>query len=79
MQSKNAKGIWQRRFWEHAIKDDNDLHRHLDYIHFNPVKHGYCEKALDWPFSTFHNYKRRNFYRENWGYLDVLGDIEAGE
>ncbi len=79
MKSKSEKGIWQRRFWEHVIKDDNDLHKHLDYIHFNPVKHGYCEKVLDWPFSTFHNYVRRNFYTQGWGCLEVLDDIEAGE
>ena len=45
---KRERGIWQKRYWEHLIRDDNDFARHVDYIHFNPVKHGYVERAVDW-------------------------------
>jgi putative transposase len=50
---KRDKGIWQRRYWEHAIRNDKDLERHVDYIHFNPVKHGYVSRTCDWPHSSF--------------------------
>jgi putative transposase len=59
--------IWQRRFWEHQIRDEADLHRHLDYIHYNPVKHGLVERVLDWPHSTFHRYVKQGLYPVNWG------------
>ncbi len=50
------KGIWQRRYWEHAIRNDEDFERHVDYIHFNPVKHGHVNRVADWPHSSFHRY-----------------------
>jgi putative transposase len=59
--------IWQRRFWEHQIRDELDFERHLDYIHFNPVKHGYVNRAVDWPYSTIHRYVRRGVYPVDWG------------
>ena len=52
--NKKERGIWQRRFWEHLIKDQDDFNRHVQYIHYNPVKHGYCKNAADWPFSSIH-------------------------
>ena len=55
--------IWQRRFWEHQIRDENDFARHVDYIHFNPVKHGHGQRAVDWPHSTFHRYVRDGVLR----------------
>ena len=61
------KGIWQRRYWEHQIRDEQDLQCHVDYIHYNPVKHGLVAQVKDWPYSTFHRYVRRNIYPENWG------------
>ena len=64
---KREKGIWQRRFWEHAIRDDTDLARHVDYIHFNPVKHGLVTRACDWPHSSFHRYVARGFLPADWG------------
>ena len=67
---KREKGIWQRRYWEHAIRDDTDLARHVDYIHFNPVKHGLVTRACDWPHSSFHRYVARGFLPADWG-----GDI----
>ena len=54
--SKAERGIWQRRYWEHLIRDEADFSRHLDYIHFNPVKHGHVQRVQDWPWSSFHRY-----------------------
>jgi putative transposase len=64
---KREKGIWQRRYWEHAIRDDLDLARHVDYIHFNPVKHKLVTRVRDWPHSSFHQYVSRGELPENWG------------
>jgi putative transposase len=65
--SKREKGIWQRRYWEHAIRDDADLERHVDYIHFNPVKHGYVTRVADWPHSSFHRFVERGLLVADWG------------
>jgi putative transposase len=59
--------VWQRRFWEHSIRDDEDFCRHIDYIHYNPVRHGVVARVGDWPYSTFHRYLREGFYPKNWG------------
>jgi putative transposase len=67
------KGIWQRRYWEHQIRDNVDLQRHVDYIHYNPIKHGYVTKVKDWPHSTFHKYVAQGIYTENWGGVDEAG------
>ncbi|EHR05938.1 REP-associated tyrosine transposase [Bradyrhizobium sp.] len=64
---KREKGIWQRRFWEHAIRDDADLERHVDYIHFNPVKHGLVARVRDWSFSSFHRYVDQGALPMDWG------------
>jgi len=58
--------IWQRRFWEHQIRDEADMERHVDYIHFNPVKHGQVRQVCDWPYSTFHRYVREGIYSSDW-------------
>ena len=63
---KGERGIWQRRYWEHLIRDDSDLHRHLDYIHYNPVKHGHVPNPADWPHSSFHRYLEQGYYPANW-------------
>ena len=63
---KKERGIWQRRFWEHAIRDENDFTRHVDYIHFNPVKHGHVQRVVDWPYSSFHKYVRFGIYTADW-------------
>jgi putative transposase len=60
------RGIWQRRFWEHAIRDDEDFAAHVDYVHFNPVKHGYVAHVAEWPHSTFKACVRRGLYPEDW-------------
>jgi putative transposase len=65
--SKREKGIWQLRYWEHAIRDDTDLARHVDYIHFNPVKHGYVNRACDWPHSSFHRFVAEGILPADWG------------
>jgi putative transposase len=64
--------IWQRRFWEHQIRDELDFERHADYIHFNPVKHGHVERVIDWPYSTFHRYVRNGLYLKDWGGENVV-------
>jgi len=75
---KQERGIWQRRFWEHAIRDEEDFSRHADYIHFNPVKHGYVQKVSDWPHSSFHRYVCLGILPEDWaGSDDEFGvDLE---
>jgi putative transposase len=65
--SKREKGIWQRRYWEHAIRDEADLERHINYIHFNPVKHGHVTRVADWPHSSFHRYVERGVLVADWG------------
>jgi putative transposase len=64
--NKGERGIWQRRYWEHALRDENDFARYADYIHFNPVKHGHARQAKDWRYSSFHRFVRLGFYPENW-------------
>jgi len=64
---KREKGVWQRRFWEHRIRDEEDLARHVDYIHFNPVKHGLVSQVGDWPYSSFHRYVARGLLSADWG------------
>ena len=59
--------IWQPRFWEHLIRDDDDRRRHLDYIHFNPVKHGFVTDPAEWRFSSLHRYRERGIYPQGWG------------
>ena len=66
--------LWQRRFWEHQIRDENDFERHVDYIHFNPVKHRYVQRACDWPHSTFHRYVREKIYPQDWGASQHIAD-----
>jgi putative transposase len=69
---KGERGIWQRRFWEHGIRDEDDLRRHVEYIHYNPVKHGHCRQVADWPYSTFHRYVALGIYTNDWA--GVAGD-----
>ncbi|MCQ4312154.1 transposase [Pseudomonas stutzeri] len=63
---KREKGIWQRRYWEHQIRDALDLQRHVDYIHFNSVKHGLVERAADWPYSSFNRYVEKGLLPHDW-------------
>jgi putative transposase len=65
--AKREKGIWLRRYWEHAIQNESDLERHVAYIHFNPVKHGLVSRVCDWPHSSFHQYVERGMLPNDWG------------
>ncbi len=71
--------LWQRRFWEHTIRDDDDLARHVDYIHFNPVKHGYVTRVCDWPHSSFHHYVRQGLLPADWAGDAKDGGLDYGE
>jgi len=62
--------VWQRRFWEHQIRDDADFEAHFHYIHFNPVKHGLARRPMEWPHSTFHRFVEEGVYAQDWGGLD---------
>jgi putative transposase len=66
---RNEKGeydLWQRRYWEHTIRNDLDYARHVDYIHYNPVKHGLVKQVSDWPYSSFHHYVRLGLLDSDW-------------
>jgi putative transposase len=70
--------IWQKRFWDHVIRDENDYYAHLNYIHINPVKHGLAKKAFDWPHSSIHKFK--DYYPNDWGCNeDIKFEGEFGE
>ena len=72
--------LWQPRYWEHCIRDENDFARHADYIHWNPVKHGLVRCAADWPYSTFHRFAVAGIYPENWGVAgNEFGNGKFGE
>jgi putative transposase len=71
--SKKERGIWQRRFWEHCIKDEDDFMKHVDYVHFNPVKHGLVKSVCDWPYSSFHRYVKRGILSMDWAGESVSG------
>ncbi len=75
---KGERGLWQRRFWEHTIRDERDYAAHMDYVHINPVKHGLVERVRDWPYSTFHRYVEIGMYSEDWASHSELG-LETGE
>ncbi|TVO74102.1 REP-associated tyrosine transposase [Sedimenticola selenatireducens] len=77
--AKGERGIWQRRYWEHLIRDDEDFQRHVDYIHYNPVKHGWVKRASDWPYSSIHRYIKKGVLDPNWGVSDVTGGVGFGE
>jgi putative transposase len=72
----NARGeysLWQKRFWEHTIRDEDDFRYHADYLHFNPVKHGHVGAVRDWPHSSFHRFVREGIYPLDWSGVDVAG------
>lgn len=73
---KAERGIWQRRFWEHAIRDERDFAAHADYIHFNPVKHGHVERAADWPHSSFSRFVQAGIYTLEWGASEVIRNLD---
>jgi putative transposase len=79
--TKGERGIWQRRFWEHAVRDADDFARHVDYVHFNPVRHGFVARAVDWPHSSFRRAVARGDYPADWARADDdvagFGEVEG--
>jgi len=73
------RGIWQRRYWEHTIRNETDFARHVDYIHFNPVQHGHVTRVRDWPYSSFHRMMRLGILADDWGGDFALPNGEFGE
>ena len=71
--ARGERGIWQRRYWEHLIRDEHDFAAHRDYVHFNPVKHGHVGRVIDWPYSTFHARVADGIYPADWA-----GSVPAG-
>jgi len=65
--SRRERGLWQRRYWEHLIRNPDDYGRHVAYIHHNPVKHGYVPSAVDWPYSSVHRYVAAGLLPPDWG------------
>ena len=63
---RRERGIWQRRYWEHLIRDQQDFNAHMDYIHINPLKHGLVQRVSDWSYSTFHSYVTQGIYPPHW-------------
>ena len=72
--NKREKGIFQRRYWEHTIKDEEELNNQINYIHYNPVKHGLVNNVKDWLYSSFHKFVKLGLYENNWG---AEKDIES--
>jgi putative transposase len=65
--AKQEKTVWQRRYWEHSIRDDADYAHHLNYIHYNPVKHGLASSPWEWPYSSFRQWVNKGVYTPDWG------------
>jgi putative transposase len=74
--AKGERGIWQRRYWEHTIRNDKDYAAHVDYCHINPLKHGLVKQVKDWPYSTFHKLVKAGVYLENWAGAEDILDYE---
>jgi putative transposase len=77
--AKGERGIWQRRYWEHTLRDESDFEQHCHYIHFNPVKHGHASAASQWPYSSFQRFVRLGVYPVNWAVGKQLDGKEFGE
>jgi putative transposase len=73
------RAIWQRRFWEHTVRDEDDLIRCVDYIHWNPVKHGYVRRPAEWPWSSFHRFVQSGVYPASWGEVETILDVPGAE
>jgi putative transposase len=77
--AKGERGIWQRRYWEHTLRDEIDFERHCNYIHFNPVKHGHVSTVSQWPHSSFQRFVRLGMYPLDWAGGDQIEGDEFGE
>lgn len=71
--------LWQRRFWEHTIRDELDLSNHINYVHYNPVKHKLVKNVIDWEYSTFHYYVKKGILPRDWGSEVIMQDGVFGE
>ena len=69
--------LWQSRFWDHVVRDECDVNRHMDYIHWNPVKHGHVGPPSEWPHSSFGHWQERDYYEPGWGSEGEPEDIKA--
>ncbi|MGO8754265.1 MAG: REP-associated tyrosine transposase [Gallionellaceae bacterium] len=67
LNARREKTLWQRRYWEHLLRNEEDWRHHMDYIHYNPVKHGYSKRPVDWPYSSFRQAVARGWYEASWG------------
>ena len=76
-QKTGERGIWQRHYWAHLIRDEQDLQRHIDNIHINPLKHGWVKQVADWPYSTFHRYVEQGIYPPDW--CGIIEEDDFGE
>jgi len=65
-ENRRERGLWQRRFWDHLLRDQDDYNLHVDYIHWNPVKHGWVKRVTDWPYSSFHRFVENGIYSIDW-------------
>jgi len=77
--NKGERGIWQRRYWEHMIRDEHDYGKHVDYIHYNLIKHGHAQRAADWPYSTIHRYIGGGTVTRDWGAGEPGEEGQFGE
>jgi putative transposase len=75
--SRGERGIWQRRYWEHLIRDEADFRAHMDYLNFNPVKHGYVSRVADWPYSTFHSLVDLGVYPQDWAGSAAANELDG--
>lgn len=76
---KRERGIWQRRFWEHLIRDDDDFEHHVNYIHYNPVKHGYVSKPVEWKYSSIHKFIKKGIITKGWACDHDFKETAFGE
>ena len=74
--NKREKSLFQRRFYEHTILNENELNNHINYIHYNPVNHGYAQNVKNWKYSSFHKYVKNNLYDINWGNSTDIENIK---
>ncbi|MBL7526630.1 REP-associated tyrosine transposase [Legionella bononiensis] len=77
--NRRERGVWQKRFWEHLIRDELDFEHHVNYIHYNPVKHGHVIHPINWPYSSIHQFIRKGFLQPHWAcdlqsHLPALGE-----
>jgi putative transposase len=77
-EARGERGVWQRRFWEHLIRDEDNYRRHVEYCYINPMKHGLVGRVCDWPFSSFHRDVRDGIFSQDWA-GDVEHEGEFGE